>query len=61
MLLLGKGLEFEGPVPFKLIKEYIEVLGGIDSELFRTFRKLIFKYYFLKLFIIWKRGFQAIK
>ena len=40
---LGKGFEFEGPVPFKLIKEYIEVLDGIDSELFKTFRKLIFQ------------------
>lgn len=24
----GKGLEFEKPVPFKLINEYVEVLGG---------------------------------
>ena len=30
----GKGLEFEGPVPFKLVNEHVEVLGGVNSKLF---------------------------
>jgi len=39
----GKGLEFERNVPFKLLSEYVGVLGGVDSMLFREFRKLFFK------------------
>lgn len=39
----GKGLEFEGPVPFKLLREYVEVMGGESNEVFAEFRKLIFK------------------
>ncbi|CAD8169336.1 unnamed protein product [Paramecium octaurelia] len=39
----GKGLEFEKNVPFKLLSEYIDVLGGTQSELFNLFRKLFFK------------------
>ncbi|CAD8090047.1 unnamed protein product [Paramecium primaurelia] len=39
----GKGLEFEKNVPFKLLSEYIDVLGGTKSELFNLFRKLFFK------------------
>lgn len=29
--------------PFKLLTEYIDVLGGIDSSLFKYFRKLMYK------------------
>lgn len=39
----GKGLEFEKNVPFKLMTEYIEVLGGVKSSVFNHFRKLFFK------------------
>lgn len=39
----GKGIELENKVPFKLMTEYIEVLGGVDSDLFRRFRGLFFK------------------
>lgn len=39
----GKGLAFEQKVPFKLLSEYIEVLGGVDSSLFERFRKLFFE------------------
>jgi len=34
----GKGLAFENNVPFKLLSEYIDVLGGFDSDLFKTYR-----------------------
>lgn len=34
-------------MPFKLLSEYVEILGGVESELFQTFRRLFF------------RGFQA--
>ena len=30
----GKGLAFEKKVPFKLLSEYIEILGGVDSDMF---------------------------
>lgn len=39
----GKGLEFEKNVPFKMLSEYIEVLGGVKSSMFNHFRKLFFK------------------
>jgi len=39
----GKGLAFEQNVPFKLLSEYIEILGGVDSKLFNEFRRLFFK------------------
>lgn len=39
----GKGIELEQKCPFKLITEYIEILGGIESELFSTFRRLFYK------------------
>jgi len=39
----GKGLEFERKVPFKLLNEYIELLGGYRSGLFQEFRKLFYK------------------
>ncbi len=39
----GKGLEFEKKVPFKLLNEYIELLGGYRSSLFQEFRKLFYK------------------
>ena len=31
-------------MPFKLITEYVEVLGGVESDMFKLFRKLFFKY-----------------
>jgi phosphatidylinositol 4-kinase len=40
----GKGIEIEKDVPFKLISDYIELLGGQKSKLFQLFRKLFFKY-----------------
>jgi phosphatidylinositol kinase/protein kinase (PI-3 family) len=30
----GKGIGFENKVPFKLLSEYIEVIGGVDSDNF---------------------------
>jgi len=39
----GKGLAFENPVPFKLLTEYIEVLGGVRSSLFQKFRRLFYQ------------------
>lgn len=36
-LTLRQGFE---AAPFKLPSEYVEVLGGIDSELFREFKRL---------------------
>ena len=39
----GKGLAFENPVPFKLLTEYIEVLGGVRSALFQKFRRLFYQ------------------
>jgi len=40
---IGKGLAIEEKVPFKLLSEYVEILGGVESELFKTFRRLFFK------------------
>ncbi|CAD8062202.1 unnamed protein product [Paramecium sonneborni] len=40
----GKGMEFEGKVPFKLLSDYIKVLGGVKGTLFQDhFRKLFYK------------------
>ncbi|CAD8156732.1 unnamed protein product [Paramecium pentaurelia] len=40
----GKGMEFEGKVPFKLLSDYIKVLGGVKGYLFQDhFRKLFYK------------------
>ena len=39
----GKALEFEGPVPFKLLNEYVEVLGGQHSKMFNDYRNLFLK------------------
>jgi hypothetical protein len=39
----GKGIEIEKDVPFKLISDYIDLLGGQKSKLFGLFRKLFFK------------------
>ncbi|KRX08529.1 Protein kinase-like domain [Pseudocohnilembus persalinus] len=39
----GKGLAFEKKVPFKLLSEYIEILGGVDSKFFEQFRILFYK------------------
>ena len=49
MNFIGKGLEFEKPVPFKLLTEYLEVLGGRNSSHFSKFRKLF--YQFVKFYI----------
>jgi len=34
----GKGLKLE-KAPFKLTEEYVTVMGGVDSDTFRDFRK----------------------
>ena len=39
----------EKEVPFKLTEEYIEILGGFDSSLFKRFRKMFYE------------GFKAIR
>lgn len=39
----GKGFEFEKNVPFKLLGEYIDVLEGVDSDLFSEFRRLFYR------------------
>ena len=43
----GKGIELEKAVPFKLLTEYVEVLGGEQSNYFKTFRKLFYRLKFL--------------
>ncbi|EGR32366.1 phosphatidylinositol 4-kinase, putative [Ichthyophthirius multifiliis] len=58
----GKGLNFENNVPFKLINEYIEILGGVNSDMFKLYRKLFFKLKFnYIIFYFQKRGFMAAK
>ena len=42
----GGSIQIEKNVPFKFVNEYIEVLGGHKSALFRNFRKLFFKFSF---------------
>jgi len=37
------GGKLEVDVPFKLVSEYVEVLGGQHSGLFQEFRKLFYK------------------
>lgn len=44
----GKGVELEKNVPFKLLTEYVEVIGSLSSESFFEFRQLFY------------RGFMAI-
>ncbi|EDK31559.2 phosphatidylinositol 3-kinase (macronuclear) [Tetrahymena thermophila SB210] len=39
----GKGLSIEQNVPFKLLSDYISILGGIESDMFQTFRRLFFQ------------------
>ena len=39
----GKGIELEKKIPFKLLSDYIEILGGIESELFAAFRRRFYK------------------
>jgi phosphatidylinositol kinase/protein kinase (PI-3 family) len=36
----GKGIELEKNCPFKLMSNYVEVLGGVNSLLFMEFRSL---------------------
>jgi phosphatidylinositol 4-kinase len=38
----GKGLQFE-KAPFKLTKEFVDVMGGLNSKYFTKFRKLLWK------------------
>lgn len=38
----GKGLQFE-KAPFKLTKEFVDVMGGANSKYFSKFRKLLWK------------------
>ena len=30
-------------MPFKFLSEYIDILGGLNSETFHTFRRVFFK------------------
>jgi phosphatidylinositol 4-kinase B len=39
----GKGVELEKKVPFKLLTEYVEVIGELDSHEFFEFRQLFYK------------------
>lgn len=39
----GKGIGFEN-APFKLTNELIDVFGGVNSDYFSKFRKLLWKY-----------------
>ena len=41
----GMNINFEN-APFKLTKEYVEVLGGLDSEAMKTFQRLFIKGFF---------------
>ena len=38
----GKGIKFEN-APFKLTKEMVDTLGGVNSKYFSKFRKLLWK------------------
>ena len=38
----GKGIEFEN-APFKLTNDILELMGGVQSDLFNDFRKLLWK------------------
>jgi hypothetical protein len=38
----GKGIQFE-KAPFKLTKEFVDVMGGVNSKYFNKFRKLLWK------------------
>lgn len=38
----GKGIQFE-KAPFKLTKEFVDVIGGVKTENFSKFRKLLWK------------------
>jgi phosphatidylinositol kinase/protein kinase (PI-3 family) len=44
----GKGIQFE-KAPFKLTKEFVDVIGGVKTENFSKFRKLLWKYPFLTI------------
>ena len=44
-LFLGGNVAFEKPIPFKLLRDYIEVLGGQRSNVFRQFRTLFYRGY----------------
>lgn len=39
----GGKFEFEKPIPFKLLGDYMSVLGGERSFLFKNFKKYFFK------------------
>jgi len=39
------GINFEG-APFKLTQEYVEIMGGVDSEIFAYFKSLLIKGFF---------------
>jgi hypothetical protein len=38
----GKGIDMEKNVPFKMITEYADVLGGEGSHYFNLLRKYLF-------------------
>ena len=39
----GRGVELEKKVPFKLLTQYVEVIGSTNSEMFFEFRRLFYK------------------
>ena len=41
----GKGIKFE-KAPFKITDEMLELIGGINSDNFKEYRKRLFKGYF---------------
>ena len=42
----GFNINFEN-APFKLTREYLEVIGGVDSPSFQTFKELFVRGFFL--------------
>lgn len=39
----GRGVELERKVPFKLLREYVDVIGDLNSEQFFEFRQLFYR------------------
>lgn len=50
----GFNINFES-APFKLTREYLEVMGGVESEAFKTFQDL-----FLKGFLVLQKHVDSI-
>ena len=50
----GKGIKFE-KAPFKITDEMLELIGGINSDNFKEYRRKLFKGYFDIYMIILKK------